>query len=69
MIDKNRPSCPNHGEALEGLPFPLPRKGSGICPVSGVPFDFIAETDEESVKVDKNGHMTKQTNYRVEGDD
>lgn len=63
------PKCPNHGCPLEGCGFPLPSKGTGICPVSGCPFDFEVETDEEKIKMDKFGNPVKQVDWKVTGDE
>lgn len=70
---KYRPCCPNHGEPLEGLPFPMPNKGIGKCPVSGVDFEFELEIDEDEEKevVDKFGNKSKvkSTKWNVTGDE
>ena len=63
------PVCPNHGEPLEGIGFPTPRKGRGICPVSGWPFDFKVEIDEQEMVKDKDGNMVKKPVWNVEGDE
>lgn len=63
------PRCPNHGEFLEGIGFPIPKKGTGICPVSGCPFDFVIEVDENVMVQDKFGNVTKQTKWQVDGED
>ena len=64
-----RPCCPNHNEPLEDIPFPMPSKGVGICPVSGCPFDFEVELDETKVVQDKNGNLEKATSWKVSGDE
>ena len=66
-----KPKCPNHGEPLEGCGFPLPKKGTGICPVSGCPFDFEVEIDENptEMKKDKDGNMVKAIGWKVSGND
>lgn len=64
-----RPCCPNHGEPLEDTGFPLPEKGTGKCPVSGVDFEFTAETDEETIVNDKFGGTTKKVDWKVTGDE
>jgi hypothetical protein len=68
---KGRPSCPNHGEPLEDIPFPMPKKGVGICPVSKCPFDYEVEVDEDKVEegVDKFGNKTKIAPWKVTGDE
>lgn len=58
------PRCPNHGEFLEGIGFPIPKKGTGICPVSGCPFDFVIEVDENVYERGKtNAFSSLTTNY------
>ena len=69
------PKCPNHGCALEGCGFPLPRKGEGICPVSvsGAHFEFEVEVDDDKMvgglKKDKNGNMVKGSSWKVAGEE
>lgn len=65
------PKCPNHGCALEGCGFPLPKKGVGICPVSKCPFDFEVEVDESPDKMVKNkdGTLSKAVGWKVHGTD
>lgn len=70
-IPSHRPRCPNHGEVLEGVGFPLPKKGTGTCPVSGVPFSFEVESDDTAagdVK-DKFGNISKTGRWKVSGND
>lgn len=70
-IPSHLPKCPNHGCALEGCGFPLPRKGEGICPVSGAHFEFevdIAESSTE-VKKDKDGNIIKTVGWKLNGND
>lgn len=64
-----KPKCPNHGEPLEGCGFPLPRKGTGTCPVSGAPFDFEVELDEKTLVLDKTGKLTPTVGWKVSGND
>lgn len=68
----HRPKCPNHGCPLDGCGFPLPKKGEGICPVSGAHFAFevdIAEGEEEMVK-DKEGNLKpRPADWKVSGND
>jgi hypothetical protein len=66
---KHRPCCPNHGEPLEGLPFPIPSKGKGKCPISGVDFEFEIQIDEDETKVDKFGKPMKDRKWNVEGEE
>lgn len=67
------PKCPNHHCALEGVGFPLPKKGTGRCPVSGVPFSFEVDQSEDvmagGVKKDKNGNIIKGAQWKVTGDE
>lgn len=67
------PKCPNHGCALEGCGFPLPRKGEGICPVSKAHFQFEVEVDDDKMvgglKKDKDGNMVKGASWKVVGDE
>lgn len=63
------PQCPNHREPLEGCGFPLPAKGTGKCPVSGVDFDFEAEVNEDRIAKGKNGQMENSTGWKVSGSD
>lgn len=67
--DHWKPRCPNHGEPLEGLPFPLDSKGIGKCPVSGVDFEYEARTDDSQIKKDKEGNIIKNVGYQVTGDE
>lgn len=62
-------TCPNHGEPLEGIPFPTPQKGTGICPVSRCPFEFEADIDEETDSRDKFGNKIKNKGWVITGDD
>lgn len=68
-----KPKCPNHGCALEGCGFPLPKKGTGKCPVSGVDFDFEVEVDDDKMvggmKKDKDGNMVKGSSWKVVGEE
>ncbi len=59
--------CPNHGEFLEGIPFPHPEKGSGICPVSGASFAYEVEVDQTKVVQDKEGNLTKKIDWKLTG--
>lgn len=64
-----RPKCPNHHEPLEGLPFPLEEKGTGICPVSGVPFSYQVELDDNKIVQNKDGSLQPEKGWKVEGDE
>ncbi len=61
--------CPNHGCPLEGLGFPIPKKGVGMCPISGASFEYEAEGDEQKMQIgkDKNGRMIKIAPYIITG--
>lgn len=65
------PRCPNHDEPLEGCGFPLPKKGVGTCPVSGVPFEFEVDVDEASTEMtkDKFGNLEKKVGWKLNGSD
>lgn len=63
------PRCPNHGEPLYGMPFPLPSQGVGKCPVSHCDFEFTAETDEGKVVKNADGSMSKAVGWKLSGHD
>lgn len=63
------PKCPNHLVSLVDLPFPLTKKGTGVCPISTVKFDYEIELDEDEMIVDKNGNPSKKKKFTVTGDD
>ena len=68
----HRPKCPNHGCALEGIGFPMPRKGTGICPVSKCPFEFEIDVQEGSTEMvkDKFGNLVpKPADWKMSGSD
>ncbi len=73
MITSNNKkiSCPNHGCPLDGIGWPMPKKGTGICPVSGSPFDYVIEVDESEDKmvIDKFGNKVKGDKVTVTGND
>lgn len=66
-----KPKCPNHGCELEACGFPLPKKGTGVCPVSKCSFDFEVEIDEAPDRMvkDKNGNMVKKVGWKISGND
>lgn len=64
-----KPRCPNHNVELDGLPWPLPRKGEGICPISKCHFSFEVEVDEEKLVKDKNGNMVPTVGWSVNGEE
>ncbi len=63
------PKCPNHDCELEGVPWPLPEKGWGRCPVSGAMFEFEVEQDKEELVQLKAGTMVKKIRWDVRGDE
>lgn len=67
------PQCPTHHVALTELGFPPKAKGTGVCPVSGVKFDYEMEIDEKgnekTYKLDKNGNKVVEQTYVIEGED
>lgn len=75
MMLRTRPKCPNHGEYLEGLPFPMKEKGSGMCPVSGAMFAYEMELDTteagQTTTKDKDGNVKKVPGEKwiLEGDE
>ena len=69
MTSSYLPQCPNHAEPLEGIPFPIPQKGTGMCPVSGCSFDYEVELDQAVNVVDKNGTLTKKVGWQVNGEE
>jgi len=66
------PMCPICKIKLEGVGFPLPKKGRGRCPNGGM-YEFEIETNETEteVKKDKFGNIMKDERYKLEaiGDD
>lgn len=69
MKPSYKPTCPNHGCPLDGMKFPLPEKGEGICPVSGAHFEFEASVDEEAVVKDKFGRLVKKPTWEMKGNE
>lgn len=63
------PRCPNHGAPLEGLEFPIPAKGTGICPISKCEFDYEAEVDEQKMVKDKDGNLVPSLDWKVSGEE
>lgn len=65
------PKCPNHGCPLEGMGFPMPKKGVGICQISGAPFEYEIDTDESThtVKQDKFGNTFKEAPWKLKGEE
>lgn len=70
---RTKPTCPNHGCPLDGCGFPLPKKGTGICPVSGARFAFEVDTEEAKdhgkVTKDKDGNLVKEAKWKIIGKD
>lgn len=71
-VPSHRPKCPNHGCPLTDIPFPMPAKGIGICPVSGCPFEFevdVQEGEQQMVK-NKDGKLVpKPGDWKLKGND
>jgi len=65
------PKCPNHGATLEGLPNPIPMKGNGMCPVTGVMFAYEVDAAGETHKMvkDKNGNLVRMPEWKMTGDE
>lgn len=61
--------CPNHGCPLEGCGFPLPKQGTGICPISKCPFDFKVDIDESKMVKDKDGKLVPTVGWNITGND
>lgn len=68
-IPSHVPKCPNHGSPLEGVGFPIPRKGKGKCPVSGAEFEFEAESDSSVLVKDKFGNLVPKVGWSVSGNE
>ena len=72
---RGRPCCPNHGEPLDGIGFPMPSKGTGICPVSKCPFDYEIQVDNteagQVVERSSDGTLKKVpgSTWKVSGDE
>lgn len=63
------PTCPNHGSMLEGIDFPMPSKGVGVCPISKAEFAFEVEVDEDTIVNDKFENQTKKVGWKINGND
>lgn len=63
------PCCPNHGEPLEGIGSPPPSEGTGICPVSGCPFDYKADWDEHEIVRHIDGSTHKIPKWKLTGEE
>lgn len=61
--------CPNHGCELEGIPFPVPEKGHGRCPVSMAMFEYESKIDPEMKIQLKDGTVIKGSRWDVSGDE
>lgn len=61
--------CPNHNEWLMGIESPVPKKGVGKCPVSGVDFEFEADPNEVEYARTASGDIIKQPKMKVTGND
>jgi hypothetical protein len=69
MKPSSKPQCPNHAVALEGCGFPLPKKGVGMCPVSGAEFEFEVDVNETEVVQDKFGNLIKKPKWNLTGEE
>lgn len=63
------PTCPNHYVGLVDLPFPVPKKGQGTCPISKAKFDFEIEGDDSHMTTDKFGNPSKVFDWNVSGEE
>lgn len=69
ITPSGRATCPNHGCELEGIPFPIPEKGTARCPVSTAMFEYEAKVDPQ-IKVQlKDGTITKKSFWEVKGEE
>lgn len=66
---KTGPECPNHHVLLVDLPFPVPLKGTGVCPISKCEFDFEIEGDDSRMEHDKFGNPSKVFEWKVDGEE
>lgn len=70
---RTKPSCPNHGCPLDGCGFPLPKKGTGMCPISGAEFSFEVDVEEAKtagkVTKDKMGNLEIVAPWKIIGKD
>lgn len=67
-IPSYKPKCPNHGCPL-AVQFPMPKKGSAPCEVSGQLFEYEVEIDEAKNVLSKDGTVSKQIGWKVTGED
>lgn len=65
------PCCPNHGEPLEGIPRPMPAKGTGRCPISKCMFSYEAQVEEGTMRYEKdhNGTLKPVPSFKLTGDE
>jgi hypothetical protein len=60
------PMCPVCHIALEGVGFPLPKKGTGRCPNGGLyAFEIETNENESEVKRDKFGNIMKDKKFKT----
>jgi len=64
-----KPCCPNHGEPLEGIPQPMPNKGTGVCPVSGYSFEYEVDTANSVAQKDKFGNVSYEYDINIIGNE
>ena len=64
-----KPHCPDSHPDVEliDLPFPLPSRGIGTCPVSGVKFAFEIDLTDVEVVYDKFGQPLKRPTWKLTG--
>ena len=67
MIPSFLPECSDCHIPLEGVGFPLPKKGKGRCPNGGL-YSFEVETDETKTVKDKFGNPQKVIGWKVSKD-
>lgn len=61
--------CPNHGCELEGVPWPMPEKGTARCPVSKAMFEYEAKIDPQMKVQMKDGTVALMSKWEITGDE
>lgn len=71
MTTNSKPRCPNHDVELTQCGFPIPKRGQGVCPVSGASFDFEIDVAESTtaLKLNAKGEIIKTTQWKITGND
>ena len=64
-IPSFKPKCPDCGEQLEGLPFPLPNKGEGRCPVGMCMVTFEVDLTNSTMAKGKDGKLYKTSRWKM----